>query len=164
MTTKCNCMSAAVLAAIMVSPWAIAADLPKEGSYDFVSCFTGTSNTVTFSKTHWASTTELTGTSQTNPPGGLYDKVSFRCLSMDVTVDGKTTATSMCEGIDKDGDKYLSHFVNDGQKTTRSVVAGTGKYDGLTSSGTTKNMGPFPSLKPGTVQNCIQQTGTYKMK
>lgn len=30
--------------------------------------------------------------------------------------------------------------------------------------GTTAPAGPFPTIKPGTFQNCNRQTGTYKMK
>ena len=109
-------------------------------------------------------TSELTGTIQSSPPGGMFDRVAFRCLSLDTTLDGKTTSTTMCEGVDKDGDKYLNHIVNDGQNSTRRVVAGTGKFEGMTASGTVQGAGPFSVVKPGTFQNCSHQTGTYKMK
>ena len=37
---------------ILASPFsACAAELPKEGSYDYTSCWSGVSNTITFSKT-----------------------------------------------------------------------------------------------------------------
>jgi hypothetical protein len=141
-----------------------AAGLPKEGIYDFVSCYSGTVNSLTFSKTHSANTTEFTGTIQSNPPGGLFDKVAFRCISFNYSAEGKNTGTTVCEGVDKDGDKYLNHIVNDGTTSTRKVVAGTGKYDGIVASGTVEGMGPFGVLKPETIQNCSHQKGTYKMK
>ena len=68
------------------------------------------------------------------------------------------------KGVDKDGDKYFTHLVNDGQKTTRQVVAGTGKYEGMTASGSAESTGPFGVLKPGTISSCTHQKGTYKMK
>src|ERR1700687_3868323 len=40
---------------------AFAAEPPKEGSYDFTACWSGISNAVTFSKTHTASSQEMTG-------------------------------------------------------------------------------------------------------
>ena len=41
---------------IVASPLsAFAAELPKEGTYDFNSCWSGVNNTITFSKTHTAS-------------------------------------------------------------------------------------------------------------
>jgi len=164
MTMMMKCMTATTLAAAMSVPSAHAADLPKEGNYDFMSCYSGVSNAIAFSKTYGATTSELTGTIQTSPPGGMFDKVAFRCLSLDTTLDGKTTSTTMCEGVDKDGDKYLNHIVNDGQNNTRRVVSGTGKYEGMTASGMVKGMGPFAVVKPGTFQNCSHQTGTYKMR
>jgi hypothetical protein len=70
----------------------------------------------------------------------------------------------VCEGVDVDGDKYMNYIVADGTTTTRKVVAGTGKYDGIVASGTVENGGPFGALKPGTIQNCNRQRGTYKLK
>ena len=45
----------------LTSGSAFAADLPKEGSYDFTSCWSGVSNTIAFSKTHFAFSYEMTG-------------------------------------------------------------------------------------------------------
>jgi hypothetical protein len=155
---------AAGLAACIFGSQALAADLPKQGAYDFMSCYSGTVNAIDFSKTHSANTSEIVGTVQSNPPGGLFDKVAFRCISMTYSADGKSTGTTVCEGVDKDGDKYMSHLVADGPNSTRRVVAGTGKYDGIVASGTSESMGPFGTLKPGTTQSCSHQKGTYKLK
>ena len=154
----------AIFAAFILCSEAPAADLPKEGTYDFVSCYSGTVNPMNFSKMHTANTTEFTGTIQSNPPGGIFDKVAFRCISFGYSAEGKTTGTTVCEGVDKDGDKYLTHIVADGTTSTRKVVAGTGKYDGIVASGTVEGMGPFGALKPETVQNCSHQKGRYKLK
>ena len=141
-----------------------AADMPKEGTYDIMTCYSGTVNAISFSKTHGANTSEFTGTIQSSPPGGIFDKVAFRCIALSYSADGKTTGTTVCEGVDKDGDKYMTHIVADGTNTTRTVVAGTGKYDGIVASGTVESMGPFGALEPGTIQNCSRQKGTYKLK
>jgi hypothetical protein len=157
--------SVAVLVGVTSAGPAFAADIPKEGPYDFTSCFSGVSNLMALSKTHWASTYEHTGTNLSNPPGGMFDKTSFRCVGMNTSFDGKNTDTTVCESIDKDGDKRLSYFslASDG-KITREQVAGTGKYEGMVSSGTATPLGPFPVMKAGTFQNCVRQTGTYKLK
>ena len=34
------------------APSAFAAELPKEGSYDYTACWSGVNNVITFSKTH----------------------------------------------------------------------------------------------------------------
>lgn len=143
---------------------AAAQGVAKEGNYDFTSCWSGANNVVAFSKTHSAFSYEMTGTTRSNPPGGMFDKTAFRCVGMNYSFDGKVAGTAVCEAMDKDGDKSLTHFAVEGMKATRTQVSGTGKYEGMVSSGTTEPLGPFPAIKPGTFQNCNRQTGTYKMK
>src|SRR6478672_6480770 len=117
---------------IVASPFsAFAAELPKEGTYDFNSCWSGVNNTITFSKTHTASSYEVTGTNRSNPPGGMFDKMTYRCVGMEASFDGKISASTVCEAIDVDGDKRLASFSNADGKVTRTNVAGTGKYEGI---------------------------------
>jgi hypothetical protein len=150
---------------IVASPFsALAGELPKEGSYDFNSCWSGVANAITFSKTHSASSYEVTGTNRSNPPGGMFDKSTFRCVGMNASLDGKITGSSVCEAIDVDGDKRLAYFSTGDGKETRTQVAGTGKYEGLVMAGTIEPLGPFPTIKDGTFQSCNHQTGTYKLK
>jgi hypothetical protein len=144
---------------------AAAADFPKEGKYDLTSCWGGTSSAITFSKTHFANNIEFTGTSRSNPPGGFGDMGSFRCIGTIHTFAGKPSGSVVCESVDREGDKMLSHYAIDAGVSKRRTVAGTGKYDGMTlAAGETQALGPFPSIKAGTVQNCNRQTGTYKLK
>jgi hypothetical protein len=156
----------AFMAAIAVGS-AFAADLPKEGRYDFTGCWSGVSNPITFSNTHSAFTYEFTGTTRSNPPGGFGDKRSFRCIGMGTSFGGRPTNNTVCEsvGMDGDSDKILTSFslASDG-KVTRETVAGTGKYEGIVTSGIVEPLGPFPVMKPGTFQDCNHQTGTYKLK
>jgi hypothetical protein len=142
-----------------------AAELPKEGSYDYTSCWSGVNNVITFSKTHTASSYEMTGTTRSNPPEGMFDKNTFRCVGMNASLDGKFTGSTVCEAIDVDGDKRLAYFSlgSDGS-VTRENVAGTGKYEGMKATGTVHPLGPFPVVKAGTFQDCNHQTGTYKLK
>ena len=96
---------------IVASPFsAFAAELPKEGSYDYTACWSGVNNTITFSKTHTASSYEMTGAIRSNPPEGMFDKNSFRCVGINASLDGKNTGSTVCEAIDMDGDKRLSNF------------------------------------------------------
>jgi hypothetical protein len=144
---------------------AFAEGLPKEGSYDFTSCWSGLGNDITFSKTHTASSYELTGAIRSNPPGGMFDKETFRCVGMNTSLDGKTTLSAVCEATDAGGNKRLTNFSlgSDG-KVTREFVVGTGKYEGMVTTGTVEPLGPFPVIKAGTFQDCNHQTGTYKLK
>jgi hypothetical protein len=158
-------ISLAALIGLASAGSAFAAELPKEGNYDFTSCWSGVSNTISFSKTHSAYSFEITGINRSNPPGGMFDKSTFRCVRMNASLAGKASGTAVCEAIDADGDKRLTYFSlgSDG-KPTREPVAGTGKYEGFVSSGSVEPLGPFPVIKEGTLQDCNHQTGTYKMK
>jgi hypothetical protein len=77
----------------------------------------------------------MTGTSNSNPPGGIFDKNSFRCVGTNSSLGGKTTGMTVCEAIDADGDKRLTYYslMPDG-RVTREAIAGTGKYEGMVAS------------------------------
>ena len=95
----------------------------------------------------------------------MFDKSTFRCVGMNASFDGKITASTVCEAIDVDGDKYLAKVSTGDGKTTRTIVAGTGKYEGIvTTQLTFEQLGPFPTIKQGTSQSCNHQTGMYKLK
>lgn len=150
---------------VVASPFpAFAAELPKEGSYNYTACWSGVNNMITFSKTHTGASFELTGTVRSNPPGGMFDKNTFRCVGMNASLDGKITGSNVCETIDADGDKRLSYFSTGDGKTTRTNLAGTGKYEGMVMVGTVEPLGALPVIKEGTFQSCNHQTGTYKLK
>jgi len=150
---------------ILTSTPALAAELPKEGNYDYTSCWSGVNNVISYSKEHTASSYEMTGTNRSNPPGGLFDKNSFRCVGTNSSLGGKNTGITVCEAVDADGDKRLTYYSIIDGKETREVVSGTGKYDGMVNSGNkVESYGSFPAIKPGTFQNCNRQTGTYKLK
>jgi hypothetical protein len=84
---------------------------------------------------------------------------------MNTSFDGKNTGYTLCEAIDVDGDKYLSTLSTGDGKSTRTIVGGTGKYEGMVATQSSyENLGPFPAIKDGTSQACNRQTGTYKLK
>src|SRR5262245_28322503 len=113
---------------IFTSAPAFAAELPKEGNFDYTSCWSGANSVISFSKDHTASSYEMTGVTRSNPPGGIFDKNSFRCVGTNSSLNGKASGIAVCEAIDADGDKRLTYFsvMADG-KLIREVVAGTGK-------------------------------------
>src|SRR5438445_6075807 len=110
-----------------------AVNLPKEGSYDSISCWTGTGNDLAFTKDHTAASYELVGTIVSMIPGGLGDSSTFRCVGMDTNIQGRRGGGNMCEVTDPDGDKRLNAFrIEPDGKVVREMVGGTGKYEGMT--------------------------------
>lgn len=157
--------STGLVAAFAVGCAAAAETLPKEGNYDYTACWSGVATPISFSKTSSAFSFEMTGTDRSNPPGGIFDNNSFRCVGMNALLEGKRVSSVVCEALDRDGDKHLAYFAlgSDG-KYVREEIAGTGKYEGMVTDGKVTPLGPFPTIKPGTFQNCNRQTGTYKLK
>ncbi len=150
---------------VMSASSALAADLPKEGKYDMTACISGTAKRIAFDATHSVMTVEQSGTALSNPPGGFLDKGTFYCLGLGTSLAGKVTYETICQVALPDGDKILSTFTQEPDgKITRKFVAGTGIYEGIAGSGIVEAMGTFPTVMPGTFQNCNHQTGTYKLK
>ena len=159
-------MPVAALVAVTSAGAGFAAELPKEGNYDYTSCASGVGNRIDFSKTDYAYSWELTGINLSNPPGGMFDKGSFRCEGLSTSFGGKGTIDYFCESIFPDGGKTFLKFSGTpgpGGTATREALAGTGKYEGMVSSGTVVTVA-LSSAKPGTLQACSHQTGTYKLK
>jgi hypothetical protein len=134
--------------------------------YDHTSCWSGVNtNVITFSKTHTAASWENTGTTRSSPPGGYSDKNTYHCVGLTASFDGKVTVTGVCETKDADRDKRLGHYLFvDGKETFYTVVAGTGKYEGMSLTSTVEQLGPFPAIKNGTFQGWNHPTGAYKLK
>ena len=165
LTLTLHFTSAGLLTSLVIAGTVAAAPLPKEGRFDTTSCAAVTvSNRIDFSKTHWVQTVEYLGTTLSNPPGGLGDGNSYRCLGMTRSFDGKISGSTVCESIDQDGDKRLSSFSQEGTNSIRTQVAGTGKYEGMEQSGDYVRAPAFPTVKPGAYQQCNHQTGTYQLK
>jgi hypothetical protein len=142
----------------------IAQPMPKEGNYDYISCWSGTSSDIQFSKTYGASSIEYVVNNRSNPPGGPFDMTTARCVGLVSVIDSKFSASSYCEATDKDGDKFMVRNVGEGPKGKQDGIVGTGKYEGLVRTGISESLGMFPPPKPGAFTGCARQTGTYKLK
>ena len=151
---------------IAATSLANAGEVPKEGTYDYTSCWSGTTSTMQLPGGAMAATNEVTGMNHAKIPGTMFDNSSFRCIGFTVTKDKVATGRTVCEAVDADGDKrYASFVAGEDGKTVRSQIGGTGKFEGLvTSNMTIENMPAPPTIVPGTIQGCNHQTGNYKLK
>lgn len=153
--------------ALAIAGWAQAqpAALPKTGDYDYTVCFTRTSNRIDFTKELFGFSYEEVGQAVAKVPGSLFDGEDVRCVGMISSIDGKRSGSSLCEGLAKDGDRRLTRFWYDAEgKIQREQVAGMGKYDGMTTTGSVKSVGTAETIKPGVSKYCHQATGTYAIK
>ena len=158
-------ISVATLVATASGGLAFAADLPKEGSYDYKACFIRNVVRIDFSDAHRAYTYNETATAVSTTPGGMFDEESVRCVGTVSISNEKRTNLSICEGVAKDGAKRLTRFQYDAEgKLIREEVAGTGMYEGMVTTGTAKTVMPEKEIQPGVTTFCNQVTGTYKLK
>jgi hypothetical protein len=161
-------MSMMPVATLMVATsvgFAFAADLPKEGTYDYKVCFTRSTSRIDFSDAHQAYSYSETGTAVSATPGGMFDGDTVRCVGTVSISNGKRTNLSICEGVAKDGAKRLSRFQYgaDG-KLVREELAGAGVYEGMVTTGVAKEVVPPKEIQPGVTTYCNQATGTYKLR
>ena len=165
MKTMMRMFSVATLVAATSSGLAFAADLPKEGSYDYKACFTRNTVRIAFSDAHTAYSYNETATAVSTIPGGMFDGDIVRCVGTVAISNGKRMNLSICEGVAKNGDKRLTRFLYDADgKLVRDEVAGTGMYEGMVTTGTAKGVVSEKEIQPGVTAYCNQLTGTYKMK
>jgi hypothetical protein len=85
---------------------------------------------------------------------------------MTASFDGKRYGNAACIAIAKDGATRLSRVWYDADsKLQRETVAGTGKYDGMVTTGTIQTVKESQAIKPGTqtVEYCNRNVGTYKL-
>lgn len=158
-------ISVATIVAATSGGLAFAADLPKEGSYDYKACFTRNITRIAFSDAHRAYSYNETATAVSIPAGGMFDGDRVHCVGTVAISNGKRMGISTCEGVAKNGDKRLTRFqyAADG-KLVREELAGTGIYEGMVTTGTAKEVEPPKEIQPGVTTYCNQVTGTYKMK
>jgi hypothetical protein len=153
--------------AIALTNPAFSVDVPKEGSYDYTTCFTRNVTYMQFSPTQTAWSYNEHGTAVSDPRGGMFDGDEVQCLGMTALLDGKRAGHAACIAVTKDGAKRFSRVWYDAEgKLQRETIGGTGKYDGMVTTGTIQDVKASPDLQPGTqaVEYCNRNVGTYKLK
>jgi hypothetical protein len=61
-----------VLSSVLALAATAAPNYPKEGPYDYTTCYSGTTNAIQVSKATSANTTKFVGNTRSNPPGGPF--------------------------------------------------------------------------------------------
>lgn len=146
------------------------AQMAKDGKFDFTICFTGTSQVINFDEQHVAfAWVDEKGFARSHPPGGAFDMMWFRCVGSGGMIEGKRPVDDYCEFADRDGDKvFVTHqIVTDLKAKTRDskveILAGTGKYTGITGTGESQPPLIFPEDDPDLYARCVQLNGDYKI-
>lgn len=114
---------------------ALAADFPKSGQAWFDRYLTGKTLASADTPIGNAELWQEIAVTRNVKGDAPFDRLDDVCLGQDTFVDGKATRLfGTCVKTDKDGDKILVTFGED--KGHWSIVGGTGKFKGITGTGT----------------------------
>lgn len=155
------------VAALLVGSQAPAAvEIPKEGRFDFNYCMGGKA---AYSEVRAGLATgefDLVASTYTNGPGKAFDRQGSRCVGVYEIVDGKYRDYGVCTQVDADGDKWIMRTETGADMGGKWVaVGGSGKYEGMTATGSYAPVGAIPpAAAPGVFNRCNRNTGTYKLR
>jgi hypothetical protein len=97
-------------------------------------------------------------------PASFPDKMMHDCRSVFTASKAGVEFTNRCNFVDAAGDKILSASSGTLQSFQWRWVAGTGKFEGITGSGTAKVDAVYPRANPTVSGGCWSGKGTYSIK
>ena len=149
------------LAAGLLLAGAVLAQEAKEGRIEMTTCFGGPVHTVSPTAQDRFGTYEVTGgvTAVAGPaPSG-----SIECIGA-FELRGKAYQhRGYCLLQDAAGHKIYLSDTRNAQGYTWEYLGGTGKFEGITGSGTAEVMGSMTPVRTGTMQGCRRLLGSYKL-
>ncbi len=155
--------------AIVFGAVAMAADLPKEGTFNVTFSAYGTLKATPVGKELFLSAFDENGLSVGN---GLLDHMTWHCSGLFDITDGMAQFHGNCVATDPAGDQIASSFASDGKypadaksfNGATTFLKGTGKYAGI--SGGYKLVGHAPEFRTaaeGTFAEYATFQGSYKL-
>jgi hypothetical protein len=158
--------SVSVAFAAMLAGTSMAAkvSLPKEGTVDVYNCFGGDHQSIVLKDNVMVGAWRLWGATYTIPAGRPFDVAAIYCFGTYSWLVNAETEHGYCDVTDADGDKFIWTYNGKDFVSSGPVVAGTGKYEGMTGMLTSKPVSMYPSTGPTHHHRCHRIEGTYKLK
>jgi hypothetical protein len=148
---------------------AMAADMPKEGTYDDEYAAYGTSKATAIGKERVLVSFENNGLWLSE---GFGNHMTWHCFGLTDITSGMEQFHGYCVGTDPNGDQLVGDFASVGKFPADAKSAdgkltfttGTGKYAGISGGGTFTCHGPeFRTAVQGTYVNYCTNSGSYKI-
>ncbi len=141
----------------------------KEGTWSGTYAAFGTSKATEIGKDRLLIVLDENGLSLSDNP--LFDHTTWHCWGQGDFTNGTGQNRGYCVGTDLAGDQVVLDFVSErykrGEKSVKgslTLTGGTGKYAGITGSGTYVNDGPtFRATEKGTYFSHTTVHGSYKL-
>jgi hypothetical protein len=134
-----------------------------EQPFDVTCCFSGVITTVSASQELTVSGLEVSGIFQSNHENKAFDNMTLHCVGIFRVMDGKSSATSYCKGMDPDGDIVVQEHTRVGPEVTWKFLQGTGKWKGIKGGGKGKVITRGKPITSGTTQSCSRVIGTFEL-
>jgi hypothetical protein len=136
----------AVAATMALGATALAADLPKEGTFSGTFSSAGTYKAYPVGKDRTLVTWDENGLSVGN---GAFDHMTYHCFGLANIANGMEQDQGYCVGTDPAGDQVVVEPAGEKRPTSAksfgeigTITAGTGKYTGISGGYTAVNHGP----------------------
>ncbi len=148
---------------------AMAAELPKSGTYSGTYSASGTFKVTPVGKNRLLGTWDENGLSVGS---GILDHVTWHCFGLQEVTNGIVHHRGYCVGTDPDGDQVVVRDARDETyaadaksfKLDIELASGTGKYAGISGGHTFVAHGPeFHAAAEGTYLQYGTYQGTYKL-
>jgi hypothetical protein len=130
---KVAVLSAALLVWSARAASAETIDMPREGSATYVAYYLNhVSTEIDMGEQGTSALIEGFGITRNTSGQKLFDRMSVHCIFYEQAKGDQYSETGACTEIDPDGDKIDLTF----QTGTQTLIGGTGKYKGITGTGT----------------------------
>jgi hypothetical protein len=112
------------------------ADLPKEGSDSWTQSWVRMYLSEMKVADHSLLQFEIAGSTRNDKGGPMWSNFSFRGMGLHMEGGGEVREPANCVWADKDGDQIMADIASSGGGDgIYTIVAGTGKYAGITGNG-----------------------------
>lgn len=153
-----RCVMSVVMSGVAVG---VAAQVAREGAVDVTLCWGGPMQAIVGSANDRFGTYNVTG--GTRAPGTPFDAMSVECLGSYELRARTYRHQGYCVYQDAAGDKVFGSDATTAQGYGWQFVGGTGKFEGISGSGTVERVGNHVPVRPGTIQGCRRVTGSYRL-
>lgn len=165
---KTKLLFTALLIALVPAHAAAEPALPKEGSGNTTSYYTGSGKRMDAGKEHAVINYDALGISTNDAGQGFLHAMSWRCMGSVPATKGEYEERGVCLIVDKDGDQVFGKYTASGRigapaKGTLTFVGGTGKYAGIDGTAEWTRTPLRPVAADGTFHSVIKHTYKYKL-
>ena len=133
--------------------------------FDVTNCYAGTISAIARAQAYNVVSLDFRGTVRAAEQGGPLDRHVSHCKAAGGTIgDNLYRLNGFCEFSASPEDRVLSRWTFEGGRGSGRLVAGTGRYRGISGEYSFQPAGgPFPASEPGVLQGCTRLTGEYRL-